>query len=135
VLARFYLEIRTLHVAAVAASIALFIFRGGLMLARSRWLESRVLRVVPHVIDTVLLASAVVLALIIQQYPFVNGWLTAKLLALIIYIVLGSIAIRRGRTRGARIAALAVALVTVSYIVGTALHHDPAPWHWLARAG
>jgi uncharacterized membrane protein SirB2 len=135
VLARFYLEIRTLHVAAVAASIASFAFRGGLMLARSRWLESRFLRVAPHVIDTVLLASAVSLTLIIQQYPFVNGWLTAKLLALVIYIVLGSIAIRRGRTRGVRIAALAAALLTVGYIVGTALHHDPAPWHWLARAG
>jgi uncharacterized membrane protein SirB2 len=135
VLARFYHEIRTLHVAAVAASIALFAVRGGLTLARSRWLESRVLRVAPHLIDTVLLASAVMLTLIIQQYPFVNGWLTAKLLALCIYIVLGSIAIRRGRTRGVRIAALAAALVTVSYIVGTALRHDPAPWHWLARAG
>jgi uncharacterized membrane protein SirB2 len=134
VLARFYLEIRTLHVAAVAASIALFAFRGGLMLARSRWLESRVLRVAPHLIDTVLLASAVPLTLAIQRYPFVDGWLTAKVLALIVYVGLGSIALRRGRTRGVRLIAFAAALVTVGYILGTALHHDPTPWHWLASA-
>ena len=129
-LARYYFELKTLHIAAVTLSISLFVVRAGLSLAGSAALQRPFLRVAPHVIDTVLLASAVLLTLILHQYPFANSWLTAKLLALIGYVVLGSIAIRRGRTAEIRAVALVGALVTVGYILGTALHHDPDPRHW-----
>jgi uncharacterized membrane protein SirB2 len=129
-LARYYAELKALHVAAVVTSIGLFVFRAGLRSADSAWLRARFLRIAPHLVDSVLLASALLLTLILQQYPFVNGWLTAKLLALVAYVVLGSIAIRRGRSPTIRAVALVGALVTVGYILGTALHHDPDPRHW-----
>ncbi len=129
-LARYYLELKALHVASVVISVSLFVMRAGLSLAGSPALQRRVLRVAPHVVDTVLLASAVLLTLILHQYPFANSWLTAKLLALVAYVVLGSIAIRRGRTPAVRAVALVGALLAVSYILGTALHHDPDPRRW-----
>jgi len=129
-LARYYVELKTLHVGAVALSISLFALRAGLSLAGSASLQRPLLRVAPHVVDTVLLASAVLLTLILHQYPFSDAWLTAKLLALVGYVVLGSIAIRRGRTPAIRAAALVGALLMVSYILGTALHHDPDPRRW-----
>ncbi len=117
-----------LHVGCVVASVALFAFRGALMLARSPLLDSRTMRVLPHAIDTLLLAGAVWLAVLLRQYPFVHGWLTAKTLALVAYVVLGSIALRRGRSRRQRALALAGALSAVAYIVAVAVTKDPAPW-------
>jgi uncharacterized membrane protein SirB2 len=129
-LARFYFELKALHVAAVATSIGLFVLRAALRYADSPRLQHPLLRIGPHVVDTVLLASAVLLTLILRQYPFVDSWLTAKLIALVGYVVLGSIAIRRGRTPAVRTVALVGALLAVAYILGTALHHDPDPLRW-----
>lgn len=80
-----YLFIKTLHLSCVALSYALFVWRGALRL-RGQTLP-RWLRVVPHLVDTVLLLSALILTTLIGQYPFVHGWLTAKVLALLCYIV------------------------------------------------
>lgn len=120
-----YLLAKTIHVASVILSLGGFAARGALMLAASPLLERRFVRVAPHVVDTVLLASALWLAWIIHQYPFVQGWLTAKVIGLLVYIVLGAIALRRGRTRGVRIAAFVGAAATACYIVSVALTHDP----------
>ena len=111
-------------------SIALFVLRGALTLARVPWRDLRLLRVVPHVIDTILLASGIALATVIRQYPFVSGWLTAKVLGLVAYVVLGSLALRYGRTPALRATAFVAALAAVGYIVGTALHHDWDPARW-----
>lgn len=116
---------KSIHVGSVIISLGGFAARGLLMLAGSRVLDTRFVRVAPHVVDTVLLASALWLAWIIRQYPFVQGWLTAKVIGLVVYIVLGAIALRRGRTRGVRIAAFAGATATAIYIVSVALTHDP----------
>ena len=120
-----YYVAKSLHVGAVVVSVAGFAARGALMLSGSRLLEARFVRVAPHVVDTVLLASALWLCWIIRQYPFVQGWLTAKVLGLLAYIVLGTIALKRGRTRGVRVAAFVGALAVVGYIVSVALAHDP----------
>lgn len=120
-----YYVAKSLHVGAVVVSVTGFAARGALMLSGSRLLEARFVRVAPHVVDTVLLASALWLCWIIRQYPFVQGWLTAKVLGLLVYIVLGSIALKRGRTRGVRVAAFVGALTVVGYIVSVALAHDP----------
>jgi uncharacterized membrane protein SirB2 len=119
-----YLVAKTLHVGAVVLSLTGFAARGALMLSGSRLLETRFVRVAPHVVDTVLLASALWLAWLIGQYPFVQGWLTAKVLGLAAYIVLGSIALRRGRSRRVRLAAFAAALAMAGYIVCVALARD-----------
>ena len=123
-----YPWIRAVHVACAALSVAGFAARGVLMLRGSPWLGLRFVRVAPHVVDTLLLASAVWLAWFLGQVPFVHGWITAKIGALLAYIVLGSVALKRGRTRRVRAAAFAASLATVAYIVWVALTRDPTPW-------
>jgi len=120
--------VRALHVGSAALSIAGFAARGALMLADSPRLRTRVVRVAPHVVDTILLASAMWLAWFLGQIPFVHAWLTAKVLALLAYIVLGALALRRGKTKRVRAAAFAAALAVAAYIVAVALTHDAAPW-------
>jgi uncharacterized membrane protein SirB2 len=129
-LATHYVELRALHVGAVALSLSLFVVRGVRMLAGAAPL--RQLRVLPHVVDTVLLASAALLTVCIHQYPFANDWLTAKLLALVAYIALGSIALRRGRTARVRLLTFIAALACAGYMIATAVQHDANPRHWLA---
>lgn len=118
-----YATIKNVHVYSVLLSLALFVLRGGLMLGDSSWLHWRFLRTAPHIIDTVLLASALLLTTIIRQYPFAQSWLTAKVLALVVYIVLGSIAIKRGRSKLVRLVAFVAALGVFGYIYAVARTH------------
>jgi len=123
-----YVILKYTHVAAVVASFTLFFVRGLWMMTTPEKLAVRWVRVVPHVIDTVLLVSAIALAAITAQYPFVQQWLTAKVLALLAYILLGTVAIRRGRTRRVRIVAWILALLVFGYIVAVARTRDQFPW-------
>jgi uncharacterized membrane protein SirB2 len=120
-----YLTIRAIHVACAALSIAGFAVRGVLMFRDSPLLHARFTRIAPHVVDTLLLASAFALAWWSGQYPFQQAWLTAKVLALVAYVVLGSIALKRGRTKRTRAIAFVLALCAVSYIVAVALTRKP----------
>lgn len=120
-----YLALKALHVGCAFLSIAGFAARGVLMFRGSPLLGRRWLRVAPHVVDTVLLASALSLTVLMDQYPFVQSWLTAKVLALVAYVVLGSIALKRGRTKEIRIVAFTLALAVAAYIVSAALTRDP----------
>jgi uncharacterized membrane protein SirB2 len=120
-----YLALKHLHLTTVVLSFALFTLRGVWMLIDSPWLQQRWVRITPHVIDTVLLASAIGLALILEQYPFVHGWVTAKVLGLIAYIILGSIALRYGPNKPIRAVAWVAALMVFGYIVSVALTHTP----------
>lgn len=120
-----YLALKHLHLTMVVLSFTLFSLRGIGMLADAPWLRGRWARIIPHVIDTALLGSAIGLMLTIRQYPFVHGWLTAKVLGLIVYIILGSIALRYGATKPIRATAWAAALATFGYIVSVALTHTP----------
>lgn len=124
-IAAYYPEIRMVHITAVCLSISLFVLRATWMMAGSAWLHNRWVKVIPHVVDTALLASAILLVLIINQYPFVDPWLTAKVLALVVYIVLGSMGLKYGHTRSGRVLACAVAVVVFGYIVTVALSHSP----------
>jgi uncharacterized membrane protein SirB2 len=123
-----YAYVRALHVGCAVLTIAGFAARGVLMLQQSPWLQLKFTRIAPHAVDTLLLASAVWLAWFLGQVPFVHGWITAKVLALLAYIVLGSIALKRGRRRRVRVAAFAAALGTVGYIAWVALTRDATPW-------
>lgn len=127
-----YLLVKTLHVACVVLSLSGFAARGALMLAQSPWLNARWVRVAPHVVDTVLLASAAWLSWFLQQYPFVHGWLTAKIVGLLAYIGLGMVALRRGRSKRVRTVFLVLALAAAGYVVSVALTRDAAgPVAWL----
>lgn len=124
-----YLAMKHFHMTCVAASLLLFVLRGAWMFAGSPRLASKFSRITPHVVDTLLLASGVALVFITRQYPLQQAWLTAKLVALVIYILLGTIAIRRGRTKAVRGAAFAAALAVFAWMVLTARAHVPwTPW-------
>jgi uncharacterized membrane protein SirB2 len=116
-----YLALKHLHITFAALSGSFFLLRGVWMLLDSPLLQRRWVRIVPHVVDTLLLASALGLVFWSGQYPFVQNWLTAKVLALVAYIVLGTIALKRGKTKGIRTFALLAALATFAYIVAVAL--------------
>lgn len=121
----YYLILRNVHIACAILTITLFVLRGGLMLANSPWQQNVVLRYLPHAVDTVLLTTALMLTTVIQQYPFAVGWLTTKVVLLVAYIVLGSIALKRGRTKSIRVVAFVAALATIGYLVTVARAHHP----------
>lgn len=116
-----YPTIKAIHMASAGLSYALFFIRGVWMIGESPWLRNGAVRIVPHVVDTVLLASAIVLAVLSRQYPIEAPWLTAKVTGLVAYVALGTVALKRGRTRGIRIAAWAGAQLVFLYIVSVAL--------------
>jgi uncharacterized membrane protein SirB2 len=95
------------------------------MIQDSALLKKKWVKILPPVIDTVLLASAIAQTIKISQYPFVQGWLTAKVLALVIYIALGMVALTYGRTKNIRITAWLGALFCFAYIVSVALTRNP----------
>jgi uncharacterized membrane protein SirB2 len=115
--------LKAAHVATVALSWLMFFVRGLWMLARSPLLERRWVRVAPHVNDTVLLAAGVWMAVLMRQYPGTHGWLTAKVVALFVYVGLGAVALRRRR-----LSAWIAAQLVFLYIVAVALTRDPLPW-------
>lgn len=123
-----YLALRHVHIACVATSGTLFLLRGIFMLAAPDMLRQRWVRTVPHIVDTALLASAIGLATLSGQYPFAQPWLTAKVLALCAYIVLGAIALKHGRSMRARVAAMVAALAVFGYIVTVAATRQPMPF-------
>ena len=120
-----YLVLKYLHVACVVLSGLGFSLRGWWMLNDSPQLKTRLARVVPHVIDSVLLGSALFMAWQSSQYPFAQGWLTAKFFGLLAYILCGTMALKRARTKGRRVAFLVLALLAYAYVVGVALTRNP----------
>ena len=120
-----YLALKHLHVTCVVLSGLGFALRGLWMLNDSPLLRARLTRVVPHVVDTLLLGSALVMAWQSGQYPFAQGWLTAKFFGLLAYILCGTMALKRARTKGRRVVFLVLALLAYAYIVGVALARNP----------
>jgi uncharacterized membrane protein SirB2 len=121
----YYLALRQVHIGCAILTIALFTFRGGLMMAGSPLLGSRVLRFLPMAVDTVLLTTALMLTTVIHQYPFTTGWLTMKVVLLVVYIGLGTVALRPGRSKRVRVTACFAALATVGFLVTVARTHSP----------
>jgi uncharacterized membrane protein SirB2 len=132
-LASHFATLRVVHISCVALSGSLFCVRGLLRIAAIRAANHWLLRLASYVIDTTLLVAAILLTLILHQYPFTDAWLTAKLLLLVLYIVLGTYALKRARTSAGRSFALFGALLTFAYIVGVAITHQPAGWLTLIR--
>lgn len=120
-----YIALKHLHITFAALSGLLFLVRGIWMLRASPRLQQPWVKIVPHVADTLLLASAIGLAVWSHQYPGQMPWLTAKVVALVAYIVLGAVALKRGRTKGIRTTAFVGALACFAYIVAVALTKNP----------
>jgi len=122
-----YPLLKSIHIGTVMLSIGGFSVRGMLMLANSPLIWNRAVRTFPHIIDTLLLVSGLWMAFLINQYPGTSAWLTAKLVALVLYIGLGFIALRLGKTRGIRVAAFLGALLCFVYMALVAVHKSPFP--------
>lgn len=120
-----YLAVKHAHMLFVVLSFAGFLLRGMWMLSGSTLLQHRLTKIVPHVVDSLLLLTALTLVVMLHQYPFVVGWLTAKVLGLCVYIVLGTVALKRGRTRTVRVGAFAAAIAVFLWIVSVALTRQP----------
>jgi uncharacterized membrane protein SirB2 len=120
-----YLVLKHLHLTCVALSGFGFAVRGIWMIGDSAMLTRRWVRVAPHVIDTLLLGSAIALAVSSSQYPFVESWLTAKVIGLLVYILCGTLALKRAKSKATRAAFLVAAMLAFAYIVSVALTRSP----------
>ena len=121
----YYPQIKDVHIAAVVASGLLFLLRGIAVQAGARWAMAAPLRWLSYAIDSVLLTAALMLVTILQQYPFVQAWLTTKVVLLAVYVVLGTFALRRGRTPRVRLACFLAALGVYGFIASVAVEHHP----------
>ncbi|MBU3902866.1 MAG: SirB2 family protein [Gammaproteobacteria bacterium] len=117
--------LKIIHLTAVVASFVLFFLRGVWLLRASPVMQQRWVKITPHSVDTVLLVSAIALAWQLGVTPFNSPWLTAKIVALLVYIALGMLAFRFARTTAQRLTAWLGALLVFGYIVAAAITHDP----------
>ena len=115
----------------MALSYSLFFLRGVWMLRDSPALRQRWVKIAPHTVDSVLLASAIALAWQLGISPLTNPWLAAKIVALLLYIVIGTFALKRGKTKRVRFVAWLTAQAVFLYIVSVAMTHNPMPWQTL----
>jgi uncharacterized membrane protein SirB2 len=123
-----YSTLKIIHVNFAILSIVGFALRGVWMFSHSANLDRRIVRIVPHVVDTTFLISGIWLVVILQLTVREQTWLIAKFVALVLYIVFGAIGLRRGKTMQIRGAAFIAALLTYLYIVGVALYKSPTSW-------
>ncbi len=123
-----FAAIKLIHLGCIVTSYLMFVLRGFWSVTGSTLLQRSAAKVVPHVVDTLLLASAITLAVMLGISPLNTPWLLTKITALLLYIALGSIAIRRGRTRRTRLAAWIAAQLVFLLIVAIAITHSPLPW-------
>lgn len=121
-----YLILKTLHVSCAFISIGGFALRGWWMLADNPLLQRRPAKVLPHLVDTLLLGSAIAMLVLLGLSPLQQPWLLAKIAALLAYIGLGMVALRFGRDRFQRRMAYLAALCCAAYIVSVAYSHSPA---------
>jgi uncharacterized membrane protein SirB2 len=121
-----YATVKVVHQGAVAVSFAGFFARAIGVLRDARWVRGRTARTLPHIVDTVLLASAIALAWMLRLSPVETPWLLAKIVGLVLYIGFGVVALRPGRPQPVRVVALLAASITFIYIVSVAVSKDPA---------
>ena len=120
-----YALLKTIHQSAVVISFAGFFVRGVGMLNDATWLRHRSVKTLPHVVDTILIVSAVWLAWILRLTPANAPWIGAKIIGLLVYIAVGMVALRFGRTKGVRASAWIGAMLVFGYIVSVAIAKDP----------
>jgi uncharacterized membrane protein SirB2 len=119
-----YLPLRAVHMTCAALSILSFVIRYFWMLRDSTLLQNRVVKIVPHIVDTLLLLSAIGLVGMIGFGPNA-AWLSAKIAGLIVYIALGMFALKRGRTKGERAVFGLLAIIVFAFIASVARTHNP----------
>ncbi|WP_043531403.1 SirB2 family protein [Litchfieldella xinjiangensis] len=123
-----YFLIKHLHMTFAGLSIVFFIVRAWWSVRESPHLQRRWVRIAPHIIDTGLLGLGIALMIMLSFWPHQHPWLAAKLLGLVLYILLGTIAIKRGRSPAGRAVAAILAVLVFVYIIGAAIRHHPLSW-------
>jgi uncharacterized membrane protein SirB2 len=123
-----YSTIKTIHVTCAIISITGFSIRGILKLCESSILNQRWIKISPHVVDTLLLLSAIYLATASHQYPVQHAWLSAKVIALLVYIGMGFVVMRTAKNKTQQVFAFFAALLSAGYIVAVALTRSPLPF-------
>ena len=121
----FYPQIKHAHIGLALLSGGLFALRGALLLAGLRWPNAAPVRYLSYTIDTALLTAAMMLLTILPGALYANGWLAMKIALLVVYVVLGVFALRRGRTRRMRAICYVVALLVFVQMYFIARTHDP----------
>jgi uncharacterized membrane protein SirB2 len=120
--------LKLIHLTTVTITISLFVIRGLGLFMNAKFMSQKWIKIVPHINDTILLISGIWLAIQIEQYPLVHDWLTAKLLALLIYIGLGLAVFRFAHNRRQQIVFWGLAILVFVYMLGVAIRHDPMSW-------
>jgi len=123
-----YSILKLIHVSVAILTISGFVLRGFWMLVESPLLEQRIVRIAPHIIDTVFLFSGIGLVWTLNLPVLDHPWLLAKLAALVVYILLGTIALRHGKSLQIRVSAFVSALATFAYITGVAVSKSTGSW-------
>ncbi len=121
-----YMILKHTHLLLAVISISGFIARGLGHLVQAQWVNNKPARILPHIIDTLFLGSAIALMILIQQYPFVHHWLTAKIAGLIVYIILGTMALKHADSVRGRIGWMVLAFGVFAYVVSVALTRSAA---------
>ena len=123
-----YLALKLAHITAAILTISGFALRGFWMLTDSANLDRRIVKIAPHIVDSVFLLSGIGLIWILRLPVMSQPWLMAKLLALVLYVLLGTVALRRGKTKRTRTIALLLAILTFAYIAGAAMNKSVGSW-------
>jgi uncharacterized membrane protein SirB2 len=120
--------IKTIHVTCALISFAGFFIRGIWMLRNSTLLQQRWVKTTPHIVDTLLLVSAIILAVQFRFSPLEQPWLMVKIIALLVYIGAGMVALRFGRSKTVRLYAWLFGLATILYIMSVATSKSVLGW-------
>lgn len=120
-----YLTLKSIHISLVAVSLSIFLIRGILMLIRKGLYRHRIFRIIPPMVDTVLLGTGVALMMILHQYPTNQPWLMVKLTALLVYILSGTVALNRVNNYRIQISGFVLALLTAIFMLTVARTHHP----------
>ena len=120
-----YLTLKTVHISLISISVIIFIATGLMMIMKNNFYRDKIFRYIPPTVDTLLLLSGIILMFITEQYLFLEPWITVKLLALLLYIIFGTIALNRVNNYKLQLLGFIMALITIYYMYSVARTHHP----------
>jgi len=124
-LVELYPQVRWTHISLVLTSGTLFAARGVGVLLGAQWSMALAVRRLSYSIDTGLLSAAMLLLYLLGINPFSVAWLSTKIALLLVYIVLGTLALKRARTPRVRLLCFVAALLCYGFMLTVALAHHP----------
>jgi len=123
-----YMIVKHSHLTLMLLSVSFLIIRVLASTQNAQWLQQKWAKIAPHIIDTLLLISAVILMTLISQYPIADNWISAKVVALIAYIGLGTMAFKGNKSALTKIFFLLLALTVIGYMIAVAVTKQAFPW-------